>query len=141
LSHQASSGARRETLRRVGYLLRPFHHPPTWQAPDLSRVIVVEDNKDLREEIVFHLRHAGHEAVEAGDGRALDAALATGPKPEVVVLDIGLPGEDGFSIATRLRRDHPCIGIVMLTARGLIDDKLQGLSLGADAYLVKPVDL
>lgn len=107
----------------------------------MSRVIVVEDNKDLREEIIFHLQRGGHDATGAGDGPALDSALAEGLFPEVVVLDIGLPGEDGFSIATRLRRDHPGIGIVMLTARGLIDDKLQGLSLGADAYLVKPIDL
>lgn len=107
----------------------------------MSRVTVIEDNNDLREEVVFHLRHAGHEAVGVADATALDRSLATDPLPDVVVLDIGLPGEDGFSIATRLRRDHPGVGIVMLTARGLIDDKLHGLSLGADAYLVKPVDL
>lgn len=107
----------------------------------MSRVTVIEDNHDLREEVVFHLRHAGHEAIGVADATSLDRSLAADPLPDVVVLDIGLPGEDGFSIATRLRRDHPAIGIVMLTARGLIDDKLHGLSLGADAYLVKPVDL
>ncbi|MFZ5722328.1 MAG: response regulator transcription factor [Pseudomonadota bacterium] len=107
----------------------------------MSRVTVIEDNGDLREEVVFHLRHAGHDALGVADGPSLDHSLATGRIPDVVVLDIGLPGEDGFSIAARLRRDHPETGIVILSARGLIDDKLHGLSLGADAYLVKPVDL
>lgn len=106
----------------------------------MSRVAVIEDNGDLREEIVFHLSHAGYQAEGVADGPGLDRVLQA-DAPDVVVLDIGLPGEDGFSIATRLRRDHPEIGIVMLTARSLLEDKLQGLALGADAYLVKPVDL
>lgn len=105
----------------------------------MTRIIVVEDNDDLREEIVFQLRHAGHAARGAGDGPALDRALAA-EAAEVIVLDIGLPGEDGFAIARRLRRTLPDIGIVVLTARGLLEDRLRGLDLGADAYLVKPVD-
>ncbi|MFZ5757852.1 MAG: response regulator transcription factor [Pseudomonadota bacterium] len=106
----------------------------------MSHVTVVEDNTDLREEVVFHLRHAGHEAVGVPDSTGLDHTFSL-RSPEVVLLDIGLPGEDGFSIAARLRRSHPDIGIVILTARGLIEDKLHGLHAGADAYLVKPVDM
>lgn len=106
----------------------------------MSHVTVVEDNADLREEVVFHLRHAGHDAIGVPDGVGLNHTLGV-LLPDVVVLDVGLPGEDGFSIAARLRRDHPAIGIVMLTARSLIEDKLHGLATGADSYLVKPVDL
>jgi DNA-binding response OmpR family regulator len=57
------------------------------------------------------------------------------------LLDLGLPGEDGLSIARRLRRQHPALGIVMLTARGSLGDRLAGLNEGSDAYLVKPVDM
>ncbi|MCK7491496.1 MAG: response regulator transcription factor [Comamonadaceae bacterium] len=101
---------------------------------------VVEDNTDLRDEIVFHLQRHGHHVVGLPDGVALDAHLATEPL-DVLVLDLGLPGEDGLSIAARLRAHHPDIAIAMLTARGELDDRLRGFKNGADIYLVKPVDM
>jgi len=103
-----------------------------------ARVVLVEDNDDLREEILFQLEMQGLAARGARDAPALDALLAE-QRCDILVLDLNLPGEDGFSIARRLC-DPPRLGIIMLTARDAIDDKLQGFDDGADLYLVKPVD-
>lgn len=102
-------------------------------------VIVVEDDPELRDILVSGLRFFGHRVRGAGCGKALDAELATSPA-DVVILDLGLPDEDGIEIARRLRRDHPC-GIVMTTARGKLDERVCGLESGADLYFVKPVDI
>lgn len=107
----------------------------------MIRIAIVEDNADLLDELLFNLRHQGFEPEGFPDGAALDAALAAQPGWQVLVLDLGLPGEDGLSIARRLRRSHPALGIVMLTARGGIDDRVDGLTQGADLYLAKPVDM
>ncbi|RJG05392.1 DNA-binding response regulator [Noviherbaspirillum cavernae] len=100
-------------------------------------IALVEDNDSLRTELAFHLTCAGHAVTGLADGAALDLHLATQPC-RLVVLDLGLPGEDGLSICARLRQSRPEIGIVMLTARGMAHDRLAGLQGGADAYLVKP---
>ncbi len=106
----------------------------------MKKVLVVEDNEDLLDEVFFHLgRQPGYSVFAARDGSELDACLAA-QTIDVVVLDLGLPGEDGIDIARRLRRDT-ALGIVMLTARGSMDDRIDGLQTGADAYLVKPVDM
>jgi DNA-binding response OmpR family regulator len=102
------------------------------------RIAVVEDNPDLCEELVFQLKHAGHQACGYGSGPLLDAALPVHPI-DILLLDVNLPGENGFSIAARLRASQPGIGIIMLTARGTVNDKVAGLG-NADSYLVKPVD-
>ena len=102
----------------------------------MIRIAVLEDNADLRDEVVFHLSHLGHSAVGLNDGLALDRYLATG-QVDVLVLDLGLPGEDGLTIARRLSVTHPGIAIAMLTARGQLDDRLVGFECGADIYLVK----
>ncbi len=104
----------------------------------MIRVVVVEDHPDLLEDVVFGLNAEGLEVRGAADGRRLDALCAQG-MPDVLVLDLMLPGEDGMAIARRMRARGE-IGIVMLTARGQIEDRVAGLEL-ADAYLVKPVDL
>ena len=104
-----------------------------------TTIALVEDHAALREELVFHLHHAGHTVTGLPDGAALDQHLAQHPC-DLVLLDLGLPGEDGLSIAARLRRDRPGLGLIMLTARGMFHERLQGLQGGADAYLVKPVD-
>ncbi len=106
----------------------------------MIRLAVVEDNPDLREELVFHLSRQGHAVTGLADGVALDAHLAAA-EVDVLVLDLGLPGEDGLAIAARLRRTHPQLAIAMLTARGQLEDRLLGLKTGADIYLVKPVDM
>jgi two-component system response regulator PhoP len=107
--------------------------------PDKSRVFLVEDSADLREEIVFGLTALGFEISGFMDAVGLYRALAV-KDCDIAVIDIGLPGEDGFSIAQHLR-NNPALGIIFLTARASLDDRLHGLGLGADAYLVKPIDM
>ncbi|ODT18182.1 MAG: protein petR [Kaistia sp. SCN 65-12] len=102
-------------------------------------VYLVDDDADLREEMLLGLTRLGLEVHGFDSAAALYRAYAAKP-PDVVVLDIGLAGEDGLSIATHLRASRS-VGIIMATARGSIDDRVQGLSTGADAYLVKPVDV
>ena len=108
-------------------------------SPDKLRIFLVEDNADLREEIIFGLTALGLNVSGFGDAVSLYRALAV-KTCNIVVIDVGLPGEDGFSIAQHLR-SNPSLGIVFLTARTTLDDRLRGLGLGADAYLVKPIDL
>jgi DNA-binding response OmpR family regulator len=102
-------------------------------------IIVVEDDLELQDILVTGLRHFRHDVRGASDGIALDKALAE-RSADIVILDLGLPGEDGISIALRLRKTCSC-GIVMVTARGRVDERVQGLETGADMYFVKPVDI
>lgn len=103
------------------------------------RVAIVEDDDDQRDSIVDFLSLLGYSVWGGGSGEALDRRIAGAPV-DVVVLDVGLPGEDGFSIARRLR-SLSAVGIVMLTARDGLEDCLAGLDSGADSYLVKPLYL
>lgn len=105
----------------------------------MARIAVVEDEASLRGDLVEYLSACGHAVTGCEDGAALDRALAVHPV-DMVILDVNLPGENGFSIAKRLR-DHSEIGIIMLTARGVNVDRVVGLEIGADVYLVKPVEL
>ncbi|MGE5503364.1 MAG: response regulator transcription factor [Actinomycetota bacterium] len=105
----------------------------------MARIAVVEDEAALRADLVEYLAGCGHQVVGCEDGAALDRAIAERPV-DILILDVNLPGEDGFSIAGRLR-ERSEIGIIMLTARSLGIDKVVGLEIGADVYLVKPVDL
>lgn len=102
------------------------------------RVIVVEDNEPLLEEWLFQLEAQGFDVRGARNATELDHLLAQA-SADILVLDINLPGENGFSVAQRLC-DPARLGILMLTARDAIEDKLRGLDGGADLYLVKPVD-
>lgn len=104
------------------------------------RVIIVEDDLDLREETELGLRSLGFETAGVTDATALYRELIN-KKYDIVILDIGLPGEDGISILKHLRNSSRQMGIVLLTARGSLNDRVQGLNDGADAYMVKPVDL
>lgn len=106
----------------------------------MIQVALVEDDRDLLDDVAFSLRDEGLNVAACADGRELDRLLAR-ESFDVVVLDIGLPGEDGLSIARRLRRTLPQLGIVMLTARTAAHDRVQGMVDGADVYLGKPVDL
>ncbi|MBI5121251.1 MAG: response regulator transcription factor [Rhodospirillales bacterium] len=103
----------------------------------MSKVIVVEDDADLRDTVLNCLHLSGHEAMGVGSGSEMWRKLAVAPQ-DIVVLDIGLPDEDGYSIAAHLRRET-AMGIIMLTARGQAEDRIQGFEMGADIYLVKPV--
>ncbi|AWK87085.1 response regulator transcription factor [Azospirillum thermophilum] len=102
-------------------------------------IVVVEDEDSLRSDMVDYLSGCGFEAVGARSGTELDQILTT-HAVAVVVLDVNLPGEDGFKIAARLRDSHG-IGIIMVTARGSTVDRVVGLEIGADAYFVKPVEM
>ncbi|MDB5704168.1 MAG: Two-component system response regulator OmpR [Sphingomonas bacterium] len=102
-------------------------------------IVVVDDEEDLREPVAAYLREQGMDVDEAGGGADLDVILARGV-PTLVVLDVTMPDEDGFSIARRLRAMHGNIGIVMLTARRDVIDRVVGLELGADDYIMKPFE-
>ncbi|QIG47892.1 response regulator transcription factor [Nordella sp. HKS 07] len=102
-------------------------------------VYLVDDDEDFREEMVLGLSRLGLEVHGFHDAAALYRVYATRP-PDIVILDIGLEGEDGLAIAAHLRASQS-LGIIMATARSSIDDRVDGLTRGADAYLVKPIDL
>jgi len=101
------------------------------------RVLVVEDERGLREGLRDLLTGDGHMVAIAGDGpTGLATALA---EPfDLIVLDVMMPGLDGFDVCARVRAARPGVAILMLTARGSEDDKVRGLSGGADDYVTKP---
>lgn len=105
-------------------------------APPL-RVYLVEDDDDLREDMVLLLGNAGFEVRGLSDAPAFYKAHALAPC-EIAVLDIGLDGEDGLSLAAQLRASGP-IGIVIASARGAVEDRIEALQQGIDVYMVKPV--
>lgn len=105
----------------------------------VPHIVLVDDEEDLREPTAAYLSDQGLDVSEAGGGRALDAILANKPA-DLVVLDVTMPEEDGFSIARRLRATGQPIGIVMLTARRDVIDRVVGLELGADDYVMKPFE-
>lgn len=100
------------------------------------RILVVDDDPDLRDLLRTYLGANGFDVQTAGDGVAMRAALDTG-LPDVIVLDLMLPGEDGLSL-TRSLRTRSSVPILMLSARGEEMDRVIGLEVGADDYLAKP---
>lgn len=104
----------------------------------MRRVLVVEDEAAIREVIALNLRMAGYDVTEAGSAEAALAAIDTSAPFDVAVLDIMLPGMNGFSLCENIRRDSDSIGIIMLSAKSQEDDKIRGLSIGADDYMTKP---
>ena len=105
-------------------------------AADLS-LLVLEDNALVREEMICFLARAGWRVDGADCGEAMNARLLI-DTPDIVILDVNLPHEDGYSIAARLRETHPAMGIIMLTARVRPSDRATGYGAGADIYLTKP---
>lgn len=106
----------------------------------MSRVLVVEDNADLAFGLRNNLEIEGHEVELAHDGRAGLAAART-RRPDLVVLDLMLPGLDGFRVLKALREDPEPPPILVLSARGEDADKVRGLRMGADDYVTKPFGL
>lgn len=105
------------------------------------RILLVEDEANLAKGIEFNLGLEGYEVQVVDDGlRALDIVVKT-PAHDLVVLDVMLPGIDGFSLAQRMREAGNYTPLLMLTAKSLPEDVVQGLSSGADDYLAKPFDL
>src|SRR5450432_3272976 len=101
------------------------------------RVLVVEDFQPLRESIVQGLREAGYAVDEASDGEQ-GLWHAKSGEHDVVVLDIMLPRRDGLSVLKALRQEKNGVHVLLLTAKDTPEDKVRGLNLGADDYLVKP---
>jgi DNA-binding response OmpR family regulator len=106
----------------------------------MARIAVVDDEADIREMLVDFLGSKGHEVIVAADGAALEEVLAQVTAPDLFVLDVGLPGRNGFEIARTLRASLDP-GIIMLTGTGDLVDRVVGLEIGADDYLAKPVAL
>jgi len=104
----------------------------------MARVLLVEDDESTRVAISRFLSLRGHEVIEAADGRD---ALPFAQQADLVVLDIMLPQLDGWEVATFIRSHYPDKPMLMLTALGAVEHRLKGFDLGADDYLIKPVDL
>jgi two-component system OmpR family response regulator len=104
------------------------------------RILIVEDDKVLADALTRYLRQAGYVADAASSGIEADAILAT-EEFDLVVLDIGLPGMDGLEVLRRVRRRSKYLPVLVVTARDALEDRVHGLDLGADDYLVKPFAL
>ncbi len=104
----------------------------------MRKVLVLEDEASIRSFIVINLRRAGYEVVEAESGEEALQKLKAQKDIRVALLDVMLPGIDGFEVCRRLRAHDAAIGIIMLTARSQEMDKVTGLMTGADDYVTKP---
>ncbi len=108
----------------------------------MSRVLVVEDEAHLAQGLRFNLEAEGYSAEIVGDGEAAtERLLENNEEFDAVVLDIMLPGKDGFRVVSELRAARNYVPVLMLTARGRPEDVLKGFASGADDYLAKPFDL
>jgi DNA-binding response OmpR family regulator len=103
----------------------------------MSTALIVDDDETVGDVVAAYLERAGIAVLRAADG--IDAlTLVATARPDIVVLDVMLPGIDGLEVCRRLRRSTPELPIVMLTALGEEDDRIRGLEVGADDYLAKP---
>lgn len=132
----------------VGYLesdtdikLRIQHNPschPMTRTP--LKIAVLEDHDELREVLVQELKDAGYLVSGADCAAAIDELIVT-ESFDLIILDVNLPGEDGLSVARRLRNGHPELFIIMVSVRDAHDDRVAGYANGADIYLPKPISL
>jgi DNA-binding response OmpR family regulator len=107
-----------------------------------QRVLIVEDEHNLAKVLCFNLEAEGFEAEVVDDGdRALARLLDPADRFDLVVLDVMLPGKDGFAVVSELRQQRNFVPVLMLTARGRPEDVLKGFAAGADDYLAKPTEL
>lgn len=108
----------------------------------MSRILVVDDEPHIADGLRFNLEAEGHDVTITHDGeQALDLLVRDQLPVDVVILDVMLPGKDGFAVASALRAAGQYVPILMLTARGRPDDVLRGFEAGADDYLAKPFEL
>jgi DNA-binding response OmpR family regulator len=108
----------------------------------MSRILVVEDEQHLADGLRFNLEAEGHQVQVVDNGEsALDTLRTDSNRFDVVILDVMLPGKDGFTVMSEMRQTGQFIPTLMLTARGHPDDILQGFAAGADDYLTKPFEL
>lgn len=101
-------------------------------------ILLIEDNDNLREATTEFLQLHGHRVTAVVCAEDIDDTPTPQP-PDLYLIDVNLPGEDGFSLARRIRDAHPLAGIVLITARNALQDRLDGYACGADNYLAKPV--
>lgn len=106
----------------------------------IVRLVVVEDDAVQRELLVDYLSRQGFAVTGLADGAALRRAMTAEHPPDLVLLDVKLPGEDGFSLARYLRERWPRVGIIMVTVAGDTFDRVAGLETGADDYIPKPFE-
>ncbi|MGF7058559.1 response regulator transcription factor [Brassicibacter mesophilus] len=104
----------------------------------MSRVLVLEDEADIRGFIVINLKRAGYDVIEAETGEQALEVAQKNKDIDIAVLDVMLPGIDGFEVCRNIREMNETTGIIMLTAKSQEMDKINGLSMGADDYVVKP---
>ena len=107
---------------------------------DRQHIAVVDDDPDIRATFEEYLTDRGYRVSTVGGGEALRDLIGTGDVPDAALLDVTMPGEDGFSLA-RFLSSETGTRIIMVTASGETVDRVVGLELGADDYLAKPVDL
>ena len=108
----------------------------------MSRVLIVEDEAHLAAGLRFNLEAEGHSVQIAGNGEvAIERLLKAGEQFDAVVLDVMLPGMDGFAVVSALRKARNYVPVLILTARGRAEDVLAGFAAGADDYLPKPFEL
>ncbi|MCX8497008.1 MAG: response regulator transcription factor [Akkermansiaceae bacterium] len=105
----------------------------------MHRILIIEDERDINDLIGFNLQRAGYEVIKAYDGLE-GTELALRERPDLILLDLMLPGRDGYGVFRELRRDSRTSNtpVIMLTARAQTEDRIQGLEAGADDYLTKP---
>ena len=104
----------------------------------MKKVLVLEDESSIRSFVVINLKRAGYDVVEAESGEEALERLNDNPDVKVALLDVMLPGIDGFEVCRRIRAGNSKIGIIMLTARTQEMDKVTGFMTGADDYVTKP---
>lgn len=104
----------------------------------MKKILIVEDENAIREVVALNLRNAGYDVTEAASAEQALAVFSPAAGFDVALLDIMLPGMNGFSLCENIRRDSASIGIIMLSAKTLEEDKIRGLSIGADDYMTKP---
>ncbi|MBR4944546.1 MAG: response regulator transcription factor [Peptococcaceae bacterium] len=102
----------------------------------MTKILVMEDEASIRSFILVNLKKNGFEVVEAGSGE--EALEKLDNTVDLALMDVMLPGISGFEVCKRAREQYPSLGIIMLTAKGQEENKIEGLELGADDYIVKP---
>lgn len=112
---------------------------PRYSQTHMQRILIVEDERDIADLIGFNLERAGYVVMKAYDG-ITGARMAIQERPDLIILDLMLPGQDGYAVFKEVRHDarSRAIPIIMLTARAQIEDRITGLEAGADDYLTKP---
>ena len=105
----------------------------------MQKILIVEDERDIADLVGFNLERAGYQVLKAHDG-ITGAEMTIQQRPDLVILDLMLPGKDGYGVFKEIRRDSRSrdIPVIMLTARAQTEDRIQGLEAGADDYLTKP---